>query len=156
MPRDADWLSTAAWLMSQSAMSFVTYPECPGLQVFLGGFPLGSRWVRILTLFLMAEPLQASFMPSHMPKNGSLSSRHMPDVPAYLSSFVVMLLKPALSFPSPLSSSPLPLACDSRIASQLSLCFQSFPKPIYPINAVRDTTSNALALEPSSISLWPA
>lgn len=156
MPRDADRLSTAAWLMPQSAMSFVTYPECPRLQVSLGGFPLGSWWVRILTLFLTAEPLQASFMLRHMPKNVSISFHHMPEVPTYLYSFVVMPLKPTLSFPSPLSSSPPPLACDIVIASQLSLCFQSFPKPIHPINAVRDTTSKALAWEPSSISLWPA
>lgn len=66
MPRDTAVLSTAAWLVSSSAMSLVTYPECPRLQISFGGFPLGSWWIRNLILFLTAEPLQASFMPRYI------------------------------------------------------------------------------------------
>lgn len=144
MPPDTDLLSTAAWLVSHSAMSFVPHPECPRLHVPLGGFPLGSWWVKILILFLTAEPLQASFMPRHMPKT---FPHHSVTCLKFLHIFlpVVMPLKPALSFPSPLSSPPPPLAWATAIASQLSLCSQSFPKLIHPINAVRGAFSNTLA-----------
>lgn len=107
----------------------------------IGGFPLESWWVRILILFVTAEPLQASFIYAqahwgvwcNRPENPTCLKTfphqvcHMPEVPAYLSSFVVMLLEPH-SFCPQWNHPPPPLPWAISITSQLSLCFQSFPQ----------------------------
>lgn len=70
-----------------------------------------------------------------MPRSVSTSVCHAPEVPDYFSSFVAMPLKSTSSSPSR-HHHPLPppsLAWARAIASQLNLCFQSFPKQTHPI-----------------------